>query len=217
MIPAVVVGAGLLLRRHRRGPAAAGGELQALNARLSRNSAESAHLVNITLPTVVERLRDGADTEEALATVPPPSDPQLRCFLRAFADEVGLGERRAAAATAGHEAVVTRLGRIADDLDLLPTVTLPAALGGLREGRGADTVLADLQRPSDPRLRALTEAVVRDFAISERRGGGGHGAPSIEATTTCALGRAVDRPSVQTGVSWPTWCRSGAARRLRFR
>lgn len=170
VLAAVVVGAGLLLRRHRRGSVAAGSELQALHARLARNNAESAHLVNVTLPTVVKRLRDGAGTEETLAAVPTPSDPQLQRVLRAFADEVALGEHRAVAATADHESVVARLGRIADDLDLLSTVTLPNALGSLREGRGADTVLADLKRPSDPRLRVLTEAVVRDFAISERRG-----------------------------------------------
>ncbi|MFD6993753.1 ATP-binding protein [Streptomyces sp. NPDC059943] len=170
VLAAVVVGAGLLLRRHRRGSVTAGGELQALHARLARNNAESAHLVNVTLPTVVKRLREGAGTEETLAAVPTPSDPQLQRVLRAFADEVALGEHRATAATADHESVVARLGRIADDLDLLSTVTLPTALGSLREGRGADTVLADLKRPSDPRLRVLTEAVVRDFAISERRG-----------------------------------------------
>ncbi|MFD5896416.1 ATP-binding protein [Streptomyces sp. NPDC060366] len=170
VLAAVVVGAGLLLRRHRRGSVTAGGELQALHARLARNNAESAHLVNVTLPTVVKRLREGAGTEETLAAVPTPSDPQLQRVLRAFADEVALGEHRATAATGDHESVVARLGRIADDLDLLSTVTLPTALGSLREGRGADTVLADLKRPSDPRLRVLTEAVVRDFAISERRG-----------------------------------------------
>lgn len=170
ILAAVVAGAGLLLRRHRRGSAAAGAELQALHARVARNNAESAHLVNVTLPTVVKRLREGAGTEETLAGVPTPTDPQLRRFLRAFADEVALGEHRAAAATADHETAVARLGRIADDLDVLSAVTLPTALGGLREGRSADTVLADLKRPSDPRLRVLTEAVVRDFAVSERRG-----------------------------------------------
>ncbi|MFD3923454.1 ATP-binding protein [Streptomyces sp. NPDC058595] len=170
ILAAVVAGAGLLLRRHRRGSAAAGAELQALHARVARNNAESAHLVNVTLPTVVKRLREGAGAEETLATVPTPTDPQLHRVLRAFADEVALGEHRAAAATAGHETAVAGLGRIADDLDVLSAVTLPTALGGLREGRGADTVLADLKRPSDPRLRVLTEAVVRDFAVSERRG-----------------------------------------------
>lgn len=170
VLAAVVVGAALLLRRHRRGSVAAAGELQALHTRVARSSAESAHLVNVTLPTVVKRLREGAGTEETLAAVPAPSDLQLQRFLRAFADEVALGEQRATAATADHETVLTRLGRIADDLDLLSTVTLPTALGGLREGRGADTVLSDLKRPSDPRLRVLAEAVVRDFAVSERRG-----------------------------------------------
>lgn len=170
ILAAVVVGAGLLLRRHRHGSAAVGAELQAMHVRLARNGAESAHLVNVTLPTVVERLRDGASAEETLAAVPPPSDPQLQRLLRAFADEVALGEHRTADAVARHGTAVTGLGRIADDLDLLSTVTLPTALGGLREGRGADTVLADLKRPSDPRLRVLTDAVVRDFAISERRG-----------------------------------------------
>ncbi|MET4922339.1 ATP-binding protein [Streptomyces sp. PSRA5] len=170
ILASVVVGAALTLRRHRRGSVAAGAEIQSLHTQLARSGAESAHLVNVTLPNVAKRLRDGASTEETLAAAPAPSDPQLQCVLRTFAEEVALGERRAAAAVADHDTAVTRLGRIADDLDLLSTVTLPTALGGLREGRGADTVLADLKRPSDPRLRVLTDAVVRDFAISERRG-----------------------------------------------
>lgn len=170
VIASVVVGAVLTLRRHRRGSATAGGEIQALHAQLARNGAESAHLVNVTLPTVVKRLRDGASTEEALAATPPPADAQLRGLLGTFATEVALGERRVAAAVADHETAVARLGQVADDLDLLSTVTLPTALRGLREGRGADTVLSDLKRPSDPRLRVLTESIVRDFAVSERRG-----------------------------------------------
>ncbi|MEV8421220.1 sensor histidine kinase [Streptomyces niveus] len=170
ILACVVLGAGLLLRRHRRASVAAGGEIQSLHAQLARSGAESAHLVNVTLPTVVKRLRDGASAEETLAATPPPSDPQLQRVLRMFAKEVALGARRAATAVADHETAVTRLGQIADDLDLLSTVTLPTALGGLREGRGADTVLADLKRPSDPRLRVLADAVVRDFAVSERRG-----------------------------------------------
>lgn len=170
ILAGVVGGAGLLLRRHRRGSVTAGGEIQALHAQLARNGAESAHLVHVTLPTVAKRLRDGASAEETLAAVSPPTDAQLQRVLRAFADEVALGEHRAAAAIADHETAVTRLGQIADDLDLLSTVTLPTALGALRQGRGADTVLADLKRPSDARLRVLTDAIVRDFAISERRG-----------------------------------------------
>ncbi|WP_405800962.1 sensor histidine kinase [Streptomyces sp. NBC_01506] len=170
ILAAVVAGAVLLLRRHRRASEAAGGEILNLRARLAQNGAESAHLVNVTLPTVVKRLREGAGAQETLAAVPPPSDPQLHRILAVFADEVAHGERRAATAVADHETAVAELGRIADDLDLLSTVTLPTALGGLREGRGADTVLADLKRPFDPRLRVLTDAVVRDFAISERRG-----------------------------------------------
>ncbi|MFC8080248.1 sensor histidine kinase [Streptomyces sp. NPDC057307] len=170
ILASVVATAALLLRRHRRGSVAAGGEIQSLHTQLARNGAESAHLVNITLPTVVKRLRDGASAEATLAATPPPTDPQLQRVLKTFTEQVALGERRAATAVADHDTAVTRLGQIADDLDLLSTVTLPTALGGLREGRGADTVLADLKRPSDPRLRVLTDAVVRDFAVSERRG-----------------------------------------------
>lgn len=59
VLASVVVGAVLTLRRHRRGSAKAGAEIQALHAQLARNSAESAHLVNVTLPTVVNRLREG--------------------------------------------------------------------------------------------------------------------------------------------------------------
>lgn len=170
VLAAAVGGAGLMLRRRRRESAKAAGETQALQAQLARTGAESAHLVNVTLPGVVNRLRDGASPEETLASTPLPADLQLRRVLHTFATEVGLSERRAATATADGATAVARLGEVADDLDLLSSVTLPTALGGLRGGRGADSVLADLKLPSDPRLRVLAEAVVKDFARSERRG-----------------------------------------------
>ncbi|MFD3524021.1 ATP-binding protein [Streptomyces sp. NPDC058653] len=170
VLASVVAGAVLTLRRQGRASTTARAEIQALHAQLARNGAESTHLVNVTLPGVVKRLRDGASAEETLATTPAPADPQLQGVLRTFAAEVALGEHRVSAAVAERQTAVARLGQVADDLDLLSTVTLPTALGGLRQGRGADTVLADLKRPSDPRLRVLTESIVRDFAVSERRG-----------------------------------------------
>ncbi|WP_405809707.1 ATP-binding protein [Streptomyces sp. NBC_00210] len=62
-----------------------------------------------------------------------------------------------------------QLAQRADGLDRLTKVTLPAAVAHLRRGASAETVLAELERPSEARLRALLEAAVRELATSERR------------------------------------------------
>ena len=62
-----------------------------------------------------------------------------------------------------------RLAQTADGLDRLTTVTLPAAVAHLRRGASAETVLAELERPSEARLGALLEAAVRELATGERR------------------------------------------------
>lgn len=169
-VTVAVVTAALLLRRGRRATLAADNDARSARTQLAQTGAESAHLLNVTLPAVVKRVRDGAGADETLAATPAPSDPQVRRVLEMFTSELAGSEQRAARATADSETAVRRLAQAADDLDLLITKTLPAAIGGLRSGGSADTVLGGIEAPSDPRLRILVDAVVRDFALSERRG-----------------------------------------------
>ncbi|MFE2847510.1 ATP-binding protein [Streptomyces scopuliridis] len=175
--------AALLLRRGRRGAVTAEHETRAAQTRLTQLGAESAHLLNVTLPAVVKRVGDGAGADETLESTPAPSDPQLRRLLEMFTTEVADSAQRAAAAAAESERAVAQLTRAADELDLLTTKTLPDALGGLRSGGSADTVLGTVEPPSDPRLRLLLDTVVRDFATSERR------AAAAQAASAKALSR----------------------------
>ncbi|WP_408055280.1 ATP-binding protein [Streptomyces paludis] len=164
-----VVTATLLLRRGRRGAVVTESRSRTAQTLLTQVGADSAQLLNVTLPAVVKRLRDGASHQEALAAAPSPYDDGLRRVLEVFATEVALSETRATRAEEEREAAVERLRKAADDLDLLTTRTLPGALDGLRSGGSADTVLATVDPPADPRLRVLVDTVVRDFALSERR------------------------------------------------
>ncbi|MFI5757681.1 ATP-binding protein [Streptomyces sp. NPDC051569] len=182
-VAAAVVTSALLLRRGRRGAVSADSEIRTAQTQLAQAGADSAHLLNVTLPTVVKRLRDGASAEEALAATPSLSDPQLRRVLQVFATEVASSELRASRAATDRDTAVARLTQAADDLDLLTTKTLPAAIGGLRSGGSADTVLATIEPPADPRLRILVDSLVRDFATSERR------AAAAQAASAKALSR----------------------------
>ncbi|MGW6742238.1 sensor histidine kinase [Streptomyces sp. NPDC055025] len=182
-VAVAVVTAALLVRRGRRGTATAEGEIRTARTRLAQSGAEAAHLLNVTLPAVIKRLRDGASAPETLAATPAPSDPQLRRVLEMFTAELADSEGRAAKAAADSATALSRLAQAADDLDLLTTRTLPAALGGLRSGGSADTVLGRIDPPADPRLRVLVDTVVRQFATSERR------AAAAQAASAKALSR----------------------------
>jgi signal transduction histidine kinase len=164
------------LRRRRGAGAAASGELRTLQARSAQLAAEAAHLLNVTVPAVVKRLRDGATVEDTLTGTPGPNDAQLRRMLEAFATEVGAAEHRARASAANCAAAVRQLALAADGVDRITTVALPAAVAHLRTGASAETVMAGLDRPADSRLRVLLEATVRELALSERRAAAAQGA-----------------------------------------
>ncbi|MEV4682775.1 ATP-binding protein [Streptomyces kurssanovii] len=164
------------LRRRRGASDAASGELRTLRARSAQLAAESAHLLNVTVPAVVKRLRDGATVEDALTGTPGPKDAQLRRMLEAFATEVGAAEHRARASAANCAAAVRQLALAADGVDRMTTVALPAAVAHLRTGASAETVMAGLDRPADSRLRVLLETTVRELALSERRAAAAQGA-----------------------------------------
>ncbi|MFI6700663.1 ATP-binding protein [Streptomyces sp. NPDC050509] len=179
----VVVSAFLLLRTARRHTAAALGEIADARTQLARFASDLGHLLNISLPAAVSRLREGAGAQEVLTTAPSPTEPQLRRVFDLFTREVADARQRAAAAAADRDAVLGQLTEAADELGLLAGTTLPEALTALRSGRSADTVLATIPTPADPHLRAVLTTVVRDFATSERR------AAAAQAASAKALTR----------------------------
>jgi signal transduction histidine kinase len=96
---------------------------------------ELARLLDQTVPDAVRRLRGGAPADSVLAEVPRPADELHQRVLRLVVDEIAVGERRRAAATA---ACANAAGR----LQALATSTL----GDLREmeNRSSDAMLGDL-------------------------------------------------------------------------
>ncbi|MCM2391627.1 sensor histidine kinase [Streptomyces albipurpureus] len=175
-VAAVTVATTLNARRLRSRTTVAGDELRSLQTYSAQAGADCAHLVNVTLPSVVKRLRDGESAESVLSNTPPPGDPQLRRVVQTFATELAASEERARISGADSINAVRQLAQAADDLDRLTTVTLPAAIDRLRNGASGDTALAELEQPADPRLRVILDSIVREFAFSERRAAAAQGA-----------------------------------------
>lgn len=169
LLAAAAVAASLAVRRERAAADAAGAELRTFRSRADGLTADASHLVNVTLPSLVKRLRDGEAPDDALASATPPKDPQLRRVLHAFGMETGAAEQRARGSAANAARAVRQLALAADGVDRLTTVTLPSAVAHLRRGASAETVLGELELPADPRLRVLADSVVRDLATGERR------------------------------------------------
>ncbi|MFE3602664.1 ATP-binding protein [Streptomyces sp. NPDC059142] len=179
----VVVSGVLLLRAARRRTATARGEVEGVRTQLAGFSSALGHLLNVSLPAAAGRLREGAGAQEARAAVPAPAEPQLRRVLELFTQEIADARRLAATAAEERDAALRQLTGAGDALGLLAGTTLPEALTALRAGRSADTVLATVQVPADPRLRTVLTTVVRDFATSERR------AAAAQAASAKALTR----------------------------
>ncbi|MGW7066336.1 sensor histidine kinase [Streptomyces sp. NPDC054855] len=173
----------LHVKRVRAAADADHAEAAALKAQLARQGAESAHLLTVTLPTVMKRLRDGTSASETLAQTAPPSDPQLRQIVHEFASVVEETVRHAADVDSRRDHAQGQLAQAAAELDQLTAVTLPTAIAQLREGASADTVLAGLEWPSNPLLRVPAESFVRELAYSERR------AAAAQAASAKALSR----------------------------
>lgn len=182
-LAAALVTSSLLVKRIRGAADADHAEAASLKAQLARQGAESAHLVNVTLPTVVKRLRDGSSASETLAQTAPPSDPQLRQIVQEFAAVVEETVRRAAAVESRRDQAQGQLAQAAEELEQLTAVTLPAAIARLRDGASADTVLAGLEWPHNALLRVPAESFVRELAYSERR------AAAAQAASAKALSR----------------------------
>ncbi|MEU4007676.1 ATP-binding protein [Streptomyces pseudogriseolus] len=172
-----------LVRRARSTAAEREAELGRLRAEAARRSAEISHLAGATLPNLAERLREGISAADALAAVPPPSDPQLSRVTHAFAATVEDDVRRVIAIEDEYRAIRHELDQAAAEHDRFVRETMPAAIGRLREGRSADTVLASTELPQHSTLRLPAETFIRELAYSERR------AAAAQAASAKALSR----------------------------
>ncbi|MDT6982075.1 sensor histidine kinase [Streptomyces lusitanus] len=172
-----------LVQRARSTTADREAELGRLRAEAARRSAEISHLAGATLPNLAERLREGISAADALAAVPPPSDPQLSRVTHAFAATVEDDVRRVIAVEDEYRAIRHELDQAAAEHDRFVRETMPAAIGRLREGRSADTVLASTELPQHPTLRLPAETFIRELAYSERR------AAAAQAASAKALSR----------------------------
>ncbi|MDG9719630.1 ATP-binding protein [Streptomyces sp. DH24] len=182
-VAATVVVSTLLIRRARRSGARHFAEVGQFKARSAQLSADTAHLVNVTLPAVVKRLRDGTSASDTLTSVTPPSDPQLRQVVHTFASVVEEAMQHAAALDAERRQAREELNQAAAELERLTHETLPAGVAKLRDGQSADTVLTELDWPKIPLLRVPAESFVREIALSERR------AAAAQAASAKALSR----------------------------
>ncbi|MCX5207222.1 ATP-binding protein [Streptomyces sp. NBC_00237] len=178
VVVAVAV-AGALTRKAARAAERAREENDVLRQEALRRAGEAAHLVNVSLPELAKRLHDGAGAESALHSVQRPAEPQLAQLLHTVAARFGDLHARTAAAESGRARAEHALG----DVERLAAAVLPEAVARLRTGASAETVLAALPLPADPRLRGLLDRTVRDFADSERR------AVAAQAASATGLGR----------------------------
>ncbi|WP_189872461.1 ATP-binding protein [Streptomyces bluensis] len=158
-----------LIRRARRSAASQVGEVGQIRSQLAQQAAESAHLVNVTLPAVAARLRDGTSAQDALTGVTQPSDPQLRKVLHSFTTMVEQDVKSAAALDNERRQAQQELADTAAELERLTKETLPDAMAKLREGVSADTIFAEVGWPQIPLLRVPAESFIRELAHSERR------------------------------------------------
>ncbi|SMD27494.1 Signal transduction histidine kinase [Kibdelosporangium aridum] len=103
--------------------------------RIAVLNAEVAQLANDTLPAVVQRVRNGASVDTALAEVPHPVDGVLQRLLWTLAQEINRGERMRAATMAACANAAGRVQALATSM-----------LADLREmeGRYDENVLGDL-------------------------------------------------------------------------
>ncbi|MEU3855610.1 ATP-binding protein [Streptomyces sp. NPDC029554] len=182
-LAATVLVSTLLIRKTRRSAAQGLAEADRHMSQWAHVSAETGHLVNVTLPAIAGRLRDGVRAGDVLASVTPPSDPQLRRLLHTFASVMDETTQYAAALDAKCENYRRELEEAATEAERLSANTLPTAVARLRQGQPADMVLTALDWPQSPLLRPSVESFVRELALSERR------AAAAQAASAKALSR----------------------------
>ncbi|MEI5103137.1 ATP-binding protein [Streptomyces sp. PmtG] len=159
------------------------GQLDGARTQLGARGAEVIHLAQVTVPTVARALREGGGPQDALSQIRPPAEPSHRELLNVCLTALTDAERRAASAAAAAQHTGGDLARMTEDVRLLAAETLPGVVRTLRDGASVDRVLAQTAWPADPTLRDLTEAAVRELALSERR------AAAAQAASAKALSR----------------------------
>ncbi|MFB7657869.1 MULTISPECIES: sensor histidine kinase [unclassified Streptomyces] len=172
-----------LVRQARSATAQHEAEAGRVRTQAAQQSAETAHALNVTLPTVAKLLWDGTTVADALTSSPPPADPQLRRLVDTFAASIEEGVKHAARLNDERAHVAHELERVVIELEQLTQETLPHAIARLREGRSADTVFAEIELPRLPVVRLPAESFVRELARSERR------ASAAQAASAKALSR----------------------------
>jgi signal transduction histidine kinase len=164
-------------------------EARLYRARLAAKDASMIQLAEDTVPAVVKKVRGGASVDTALAEVPTPADGPQRRILWSVAHEVGLGERRRAAAMS---ACANAAGRV----QALST----SMLADLREmeERHDEKVLGDLLKLDHSTAQA------------------GRLADSIAVLTGARSGRRWTKPIVMESILRGAVGRIGAYQRVRL-
>jgi signal transduction histidine kinase len=127
-----------------------------LAVRLGELDGEAARLADDVFPAVVQRLREGASAETALAAAAEPASDAHQRAARILAHEI------VAAYRGGVGAMESEAGRMGGE-------ALPAAVDKLRAGASAETALAAVSVPANGVHRSLLDRAVREIGFGERR------------------------------------------------
>ncbi|MEV0844466.1 ATP-binding protein [Streptomyces sp. NPDC049954] len=147
-----------LVRGDRRRTARAEAESAAARSRLAEHGAEASRIAHAVLPSLVERLREGNGADEALASVPLPSDPQLVAVLRTFTEELARGQERVVGARLAAQEAERRFHALDRDVERYAGETVPLVVSRFRENKNHGDALHRVHLPEDPRLaKALDE------------------------------------------------------------
>ncbi|MEU4965344.1 sensor histidine kinase [Streptomyces smyrnaeus] len=164
--------------------------LAAGSARAAEREAADNHFADATVPTVVERLRNGGSAETALAEAPPVASEAQRRVLVTLAREVHKGENMRAAAMS---ACANAAGRV----QALAT-SMAADLRDMEHRHADEDVLADL------------------LQLDHRNAQMGRIADSIAVLTGARSGRRWAKPIVMESILRGAMGRIGGYQRVRL-
>ncbi|MCF6523643.1 ATP-binding protein, partial [Streptomyces sp. JJ36] len=158
--------------------------------REAAREAARTEFAEVTLPAVVDRVRDGASADGALASAPPSDDPVQHTVLRTVATELHAGETRRAAAMA---ACANAAGRVQ-----ALTTSMAADLREMEHRHAHPDVLGDL------------------LHLDHRTAQAGRLADSIAVLTGARSGRRWAKPIVMESILRGAMGRIGGYQRVRL-
>jgi signal transduction histidine kinase len=172
----------------RRVQALAEQERADLQAQVERERADLARLVDQMMPAAVSRLRAGASADTVFGEMPPTANETYQNLLRMFIVEIGVGERRSAAATAACAGAAGRVQAL--------STRMQASLRELQD-RYPDEFLGDLLTLDH--LTAQVGRIADSIAVlTGARSGRRWGKPiNMESILRGATGRIDDYQRVQ--------------------